>query len=129
MNRQGYSRVTLYPSGKTYTIHRLVALTYLKENFKEGLVVNHKNGVKTDNTVDNLEWVTCKENTNHAEVTGLYVRPDFKGLNNPMSKFSKEDLDLIIKLSTGGVTTSAIAKQLGCPYERVRRFLTGQHYN
>ena len=129
LNRQGYSRVTLYPIGKTYTIHRLVALTFLKESFKEGLVVNHKNGVKTDNNVDNLEWVTCRENTIHAEVTGLYVRPDFKGLNNPMSKFSKEDLDLIIKLSRGGATTSQIAKQLGCPYERVRRFLTGQHYN
>ena len=129
LNKGGYSRVTLYPSGKTYSIHRLVALTFLKDTYKEGLVVNHKNGVKTDNHVDNLEWVSVKENNNHAERTGLFVRPNYKGLNNPMSKFSEEDLNFINKLSKEGFTTSEIAKKLGCPYERVRRFLTGQHYS
>ena len=129
LNRQGYSRVTLYPSGKTYTIHRLVALTFLNDSFKEGLVVNHKNGIKTDNKVDNLEWVTSKMNTRHALETGLFVPKDIVGLKNPMSKFTQDDLDSIVALKVCGFTTSEIAKQLGCPYERVRRFLIGQHYN
>lgn len=129
LNAQGYSRVTLYPSGKTYTVHRLVAITFLSEEFEEGLVVNHKDGVKTNNNVDNLEWVSSKENFHHAVRNGLYVRKDISGVKNPRSKFSEEDLATILELKDRGLTTTQISKELGCPYERVRRFLTGQHYS
>ena len=129
LNKQGYSRVTLYPSGKTYTVHRLVALTFLSEKFEEGLVVNHKDGVKTNNNVDNLEWVSLKENFHHAVRTGLYVRKDISGVKNHRSKFSEKDLTTILELKDKGLTTMQISKELGCPYERVRRFLTGQHYS
>ena len=129
LNNQGYSRVTLYPSGKTYNIHRLVALTFLEDSYKDGYVVNHINGVKTDNKVENLEWVSSKENFNHALNAGLYVRKDISGLKNPMSKFTEDDLNNIIHLKNKGFTTADIAKELGFPYERVRRFLKGNHYS
>ncbi len=51
-------------------IHRLLALTFLP-NSKNKLTVNHKNGIKKDNRLDNLEWATYKENNNHAKRTGL----------------------------------------------------------
>ena len=45
-------------------VHRLVALTFLPHK-KEQIVVNHKNGAKDDNRVENLEWLTVKENALH----------------------------------------------------------------
>ena len=82
LNKQGYSRVTLYPSGKTYTVHRLVALTFLSEKFEEGLVVNHKDGVKTNNNVDNLEWATNTENMRHAFENGVFKERDKTSIYN-----------------------------------------------
>ena len=50
---------------KPYKVHRLVAMFYL-DNYSEDLQVNHKNGVKTDNRVENLEMVTNQQNVLHA---------------------------------------------------------------
>lgn len=51
-------------------IHRLVAFAYLLKDSNRDQV-NHKNGIKTDNSLGNLEWCTCKENNQHARATGL----------------------------------------------------------
>lgn len=70
--RDGYMQVCLTKNGqpKGITVHRLVALTYLKKpNGK--YEVNHKNGIKADNRVENLEWVTRRDNLIHAKETGL----------------------------------------------------------
>lgn len=61
-DKYGYLRVTLYPSGKTYSVHRLVAMTWLKDTYKEGLQVDHINAIRDDNRCLNLEWVTFEEN-------------------------------------------------------------------
>jgi len=49
---------------KTICIHRLVAQAFI-ENPDKKRTVNHKNGVRTDNKVQNLEWMTSKENNKH----------------------------------------------------------------
>ncbi len=69
----GYLRADLNLPGEKaiqQSIHRLVAETWL-ENPKNLPQVNHKNGVKTDNRVENLEWCTAKENIQHSFATGL----------------------------------------------------------
>jgi len=67
-DKQGYKTIKLYDDGdgtyKRYKIHRLVAITYIP-NPNNLLQVNHKDGNKQNNHVDNLEWVTPKENTQH----------------------------------------------------------------
>ena len=72
LSSRGYLSVGLTKNGKQvgYRVHRLVAQAFIPnpENKKE---VNHINGVKTDNRVDNLEWCTSSENTIHAMRTGL----------------------------------------------------------
>lgn len=50
---------------KNYKVHRLVAMFYL-DDYSEDLQVNHKNGIKTDNRVENLEMVTNRQNVLHA---------------------------------------------------------------
>lgn len=63
----GYLMLVLRTNGmsKNMSIHRLVASTYLS-NDENKKCVNHKNGIKTDNRVENLEWVTYKENIEHS---------------------------------------------------------------
>lgn len=65
LNRGGYLKVILSTKGarKTVTVHRLVTLAFIPnpENKPE---IDHKNGIRTDNRVRNLHWVTSKENSN-----------------------------------------------------------------
>lgn len=73
----GYYHVVLYKNGKykDKLLHRLIAETFIP-NIKNYLEVNHKNGDKTDNRVENLEWCTRKQNMQHAVKTGLYISPN-----------------------------------------------------
>lgn len=72
--RGGYLQASLGKSyGKNLKQHRLVAQVWL-DNPENKPEVNHKNGIKTDNRVSNLEWCTRKENAQHA-IAALGFRP------------------------------------------------------
>ena len=71
-DKDGYSKTALRKDGKRHYLraHRLVADTFIP-NPNNLPLVNHKNGKKDDNSVDNLEWVTYQQNVLHGfEVLG-----------------------------------------------------------
>lgn len=68
----GYPRVLIYKDKKVHAkrIHRLVAINFIPNPLNK-VSVNHIDGNKLNNHVDNLEWSTWKENSDHAVMTGL----------------------------------------------------------
>jgi hypothetical protein len=69
----GYRAIQLsdyYHTKKRFYVHRLVAIAFLGNPPTEDCVVNHKNLIKRDNRVENLEWTTVKGNTHHAYING-----------------------------------------------------------
>lgn len=73
IDARGYERVCLFKVNreKRYKVHRLVAITFIP-NPENKPQVNHKDGNKRNNNVDNLEWVTNEENMHHSRETGLH---------------------------------------------------------
>lgn len=88
LNDKGYLRVSI--GGKLCFVHRLVAQKYIP-NPENKPQVNHKDGNKLNNSVENLEWVTNKENREHALNNGLHLCGD----RCPWAKISDEDVKFI----------------------------------
>ena len=88
---KGYLRVSLSNNKKRFSTgaHRLVAKAFIP-NPKNKPQVNHINGVKTDNRVENLEWVTNKENQIHAIKNGLIIHN--YGEKHHMSKLTNSQV-------------------------------------
>ncbi len=110
-HRDGYIKVLLSQDGveRHYQRHCLVARAFIGPR-PDGMQINHKNGDKTCNHVDNLEYVTPGENLKHAFRIGLM---DERGEKNPGSKLTETDIREIRLLLAAGVLTQ---KEIGDIY-------------
>lgn len=71
VNKAGYVTLNIYGQG-TLLMHRLLATTFISKPFHDvKLVVNHKDGIKVNNDLDNIEWTTYTGNVVHAHMSGL----------------------------------------------------------
>lgn len=68
------SRVSLWKGGeeRTALVHRLVASAFLENLFDTDMTVNHKDGNRQNNNIENLEWLTIGDNIRHGFNTGLF---------------------------------------------------------
>lgn len=92
-----YEMICLTKNGFQHTssIHRQLALAFIP-NPDNKPYVNHKNGIKSDNRIENLEWVTALENSRHAIDTGLFPKQR-RGQDAPVSKLTDEQVIAIKK--------------------------------
>lgn len=95
-----------------YFRHRLVLICFNKVDNYQELQVNHIDGVKTNNRLENLEWCTNRENQMHAIKLGLKVA--LKGEENPASKLKEEQVLEIIQDLLNHVPYSMIMEKYDC---------------
>lgn len=94
IDKDGYHTVSLFKNGKSkqFRVHRLVAEAFI-ENFNNLPQVNHIDGNKDNNSVENLEWISLQDNIRHAYKIGIYK----KGEDRKNSKFTNEQVKWIRK--------------------------------
>lgn len=114
-DKDGYKKVRLSNGDgtrKVFSVHRLILETFNPNPNSDKLQVNHKDGDKTNNALSNLEWVTCKENVNHAYNLGLYsnIGDNNNGEHKLCTAQVLEIIDLLLK---NKMTIQAIADKFG----------------
>jgi len=87
VTKYGYCAVNIRneQNKRNVSVHRIVAIAFIPnpENKRE---VNHKDGIKTNNSIENLEWVTRSENCYHSYKTGLRI-PTMSGVDRYNSRY------------------------------------------
>jgi HNH endonuclease len=118
----GYLRMTATKDSKkhNFAIHRIIAGAFLGPGI--GMQVNHKNGNKTDNRLENLEWATQRENILHK----VRVLGSGRCANHPNADLSDDQVLTVYTLMNTGSEATALA--LGISGSQVRNITSGRSW-
>lgn len=116
LGTHGYYSVNLGHSDHRL-IHRLLAETFIDNPLRLPWI-NHINGIKTDNRLDNIEWCNPSENNYHAINMGLRKAP---------RKITKSECDLIFMFRKNGLSQTQISKKFNVGRATIQRVLNGTH--
>lgn len=122
---RGYLGVTLFKrDARFFTgVHRLVAAAFIRPPLP-GEQIDHIDGKKQNNCVDNLEWVTPKENIRRSIAGGLKVQA--RGERHGQCNSTAEQVRVAVALVKGGMPQYAAAKRVGKSKQWISRIFTGQ---
>lgn len=120
LNQDGYFAVVLQKdkSLKHTTIHRLVALHFVDNPLNKPMI-NHKDGIKTNNNAGNLEWCTNQENMTHAVATGLINN---KGENGYLAKLKNEQ---VVFIRNSRLPLKQLAEMFGVYHSTIQKIRYG----
>ena len=124
-NRKGYVEVRLFLDSKSTAkiVHRLVANAFIP-NCDNKSQVNHIDGNKLNNRIDNLEWVTNSENQLHAYSLGL--QPSRAGENNIKAKITDKDVTLLKQLYNSGKSVVEVSNIMNISLSSTRHIIYGK---
>jgi hypothetical protein len=127
LNNRGYITTGLYINSKSYwvSLHSVIAMKFIP-NPENKKTVNHINGIKNDNRIENLEWNTYSENHLHAFRTGLKKTSELQK-NLMIELRSKLVLDTLTGIFYNSCKDAAIAK--GIKYFTLAGKLNGNNPN
>jgi len=123
-DKYGYKKVILSKNGKkkNHLVHRLIAEAFIENPFSKS-EVNHKDGVKTNNLVENLEWATFEENRTHSLKIKIHKWPS--GENNPRAKLTEEN---VIEIRASDLSVKALAELYGVARTTVYAILNHERW-
>ncbi len=103
----------------------MILITFKPISNSELYQCNHIDGNKNNNNINNLEWVTNKENVDHA--IKLELRKGFEGINNPKCKLSEKNvIEIRLLLKEGKLNQREIAKIFNITYSQVSKIKLNQ---
>lgn len=132
VNKNGYCQVAVSLGSrkniKTFKVHKAVAETFIS-NPENKPAVNHKDGNKLNNNVENLEWMTGSENSQHAYQSGLAKAKI--GTDNYFAKLTAEDVRYIRKYYTPRSKeygSRALGRKFGVDHMQILRIVKDRSY-
>lgn len=122
LNKKGYPQFRIPKYKFASSVHRVVALNFVDGD--KSLQVNHKDGDKLNNHYSNLEFISCKDNINHAIKSGLRIAR----ANLAQDMFDITQVRVIKHAIEEGFKNPEIAYYFKCDHSTISKIRRGKHY-